>query len=411
MKLPNNIKKIFKLFQQFDKQIYLIGGCVRDIIMGNIPHDYDFTTDATPDEMKEIAKSANVEIIPTGEKYGTLTFHVDNEFYEITTFRADGNYSDGRRPDEVVFSKNLEDDLCRRDFTFNAMCFAFDKKTNGVKLIDLYNGRKDIGNKIVKTIGNAEDRFNEDALRILRAIRFAYKFGFQLSMGIKRAIIRQVDLLSNVSMERIREEIFKILDYHKNISTENEQVLRVVLKKILGGNAIEFVDTFDKKLSIETKILNILNRVGDRNFIFDKLKELKCSNEFIKNSLTIYDCAKHLELSKREDNLNLHMKWCLNRCDKNKDLLIQAIILFINNNVEFLFDGDIYFQTLENILENQEPVTLKELAVNGDDLINWGIKGKEVGRLLETIQRKVWLDPAFNVVEIIKEFVTSYDCN
>ncbi len=404
MKLSNNIKKIFKLFQQFNKQIYLVGGCVRDIVMGNTPHDYDFTTNATPDEMKEIAKSANIEIIPTGEKYGTLTFHIDNEFYEITTFRSDGNYSDGRRPDEVVFSKELRDDLCRRDFTFNSMCFSFDEKNNGVKLIDIYNGRKDIESGVVNTIGKAEDRFNEDALRILRAIRFAYKFGFNLSLDIRRAISKQVNLLNNVSMERIREEIFKILEYYKP-SEINDKSLQIVLNKILGGSNIDFIDEFGENILIETRLLYVLNFKLNREEINNKLVELKCSNKFIKDSLTIYDCFKCLEYYKKQEDLRFAFKKCLNRCNKDFNLFTQSLILFINNNIEFLFDYEDLIRLGQTILENNEPITLADLVINGDDLNGWGIKGKKCGELLETIQEKVWLDPAFNSKETIKEFV------
>ena len=404
MKLSDNIKKIFKLFQQFDKQIYLVGGCVRDTIMGNTPHDFDFTTDATPDEMKEIAKSTNIEIIPTGEKYGTLTFHIDNEFYEITTFRADGNYSDGRRPDEVVFSNELRDDLCRRDFTFNSMCFSFDEKNNGVKLIDIYNGRKDLESKVVNTIGKAEDRFNEDALRILRALRFAYRFGFNLSLDIRRTIPKQVNLLDNVSMERIREEIFKILEYYKP-NEINDKSLQAVLNKILGGSNIDFIDEFGENILIETRLLYVLNFKMGREEISNRLIGLKCSNKFIKDSLTIYDCFKYLEHYKKQEDLRFVFKKCLNRCSKDFNLFTQSLILFINNNIEFLFDYEDLVRLGQTILENNEPITIADLAVNGDDLVCWGIKGKKCGELLEVIQEKVWLDPAFNSKEAIEEFV------
>ena len=402
MKLSNSIKKIFKLFQQFNKQIYLVGGCVRDIIMGNTPHDFDFTTDATPDEMKKIAASANIEIIPTGEKYGTLTFHIDKEFYEITTFRADGNYSDGRRPDEVVFSKKLKDDLCRRDFTFNAMCFAFDEKTNGVKLVDLYSGREDIKNRVVRTIGKAEDRFTEDALRMLRALRFACRFDFQLSTDIKRAIITQVNLLDNVSMERIREELFQILKFY-NYNESNEKVLGVVLNKILGNNQIDFIGDFED-VWVETKILYCLNFKLNRNEINNELVELKCGNKFIKDSLTIYDCYKYLEQNKKQD-FEYSLKWCLNKCSKDIEILKQSLILFVNNNCEFLFDFEDILEVAKNTLENNKPITLADLAINGDDLKNQGFKGKQIGEILQSLQIMVWKEPNKNNQEQIEKWI------
>lgn len=393
MKLSNSIKKIFKLFQQFNKQIYLVGGCVRDIIMGNTPHDFDFTTDATPDEMKKIAASADIEIIPTGEKYGTLTFHIDKEFYEITTFRVDGNYSSGRRPDEVTFSKKLEDDLCRRDFTFNAMCFAFDEKTNGVRLIDLYKGRDDIKRKLVRTIGRAEDRFNEDALRMLRAVRFAYKMDFQLSEEVRVAIKKQYKLIHNISAERIREELLQIFTYCKEWDENRGSVLEILLNEILGSS-FKFSDLniyTNPTLMLETLRISIGS--SPENQGLGELLKLSCA-QTRRIDITVR-CFELFRDSKRTDT-RLLLKQCLDICNKNVEMVKDTITLVTDQLNYYLFDREELEEQLKEILERKEPVSLSDLAITGNDLLAEGLKGRQVGEALERCKQFVWQFPEKN---------------
>lgn len=401
MKLSNNIKKIFKLFQQFNKQIYLVGGCVRDIIMGNTPHDFDFTADATPDEMKKIAASAGIEIIPTGEKYGTLTFHIDGEFYEITTFRVDGNYSAGRRPDEVVFSKNLKDDLCRRDFTFNAMCFAFDEKTNGVKLIDLYNGREDIKKGVVRTIGRAEDRFTEDALRMLRALRFAYRFDFQLSEEVREAIKKLYKLIHNVSAERIREELLQIFSCCKSWDKNRGSMLEILLNEIFGVSLKLSDLNIYTNPTLMLENLKISLRILPENQGLEGI--LKLSNAQIKRISNVTTCFQLFKEHQKQDSSVL-LKQCLDICDKNIEEVQDVIILVTDQLSYYLFDCEELESELERILDGKEPVTVADLAINGDNLLAEGFKGKQVGEALKKCKELVWQFPGKNNKEDLLRF-------
>lgn len=195
------------IIQELEKcghEAYMVGGCVRDSVLGRKPHDYDICTSATPDEI--LKAFPDEEIIPTGLQHGTVTILINKEPFEVTTYRIDGDYSDNRRPDNVTFTKNLVEDLRRRDFTINAM--AYNPKTG---LIDPFNGMEDIKYKKIRCVGSAEDRFNEDALRILRAIRFEAQLGFAGLPETMFEIERQYDRLKNISIERINSEFCKIV--------------------------------------------------------------------------------------------------------------------------------------------------------------------------------------------------------
>ena len=183
---------------------YLVGGCVRDLCRGVAPHDYDLTTSATPDEMKTVFRGYRV--IGTGIAHGTLTVLSDGAPYEVTTYRIDGDYSDGRHPDAVIFTPSLEEDLARRDFTVNAMAYS---PENG--LIDPFCGQADLEAKVIRAVGEPERRFREDSLRVLRALRFASTLGFTVEPATSAALLRLAPTVSRVSPERIREELLKLL--------------------------------------------------------------------------------------------------------------------------------------------------------------------------------------------------------
>lgn len=209
IRLPSAVTGILNQLNEAGYLSYIVGGCLRDIFLGREPKDYDITTNATPEQVKGLF----AEIIPTGEKYGTITVGWTDEqtgevsYYEVTTFRADGNYSDGRRPDEVTFGQSILDDLSRRDFTINAMAY-----NHLVGLVDPFDGYEDLRAKIIRCVGNPYDRLNEDALRILRGIRFACKYGFSIDKTTEEAMKQLAYLcLKNVSKERIHDELIKIL--------------------------------------------------------------------------------------------------------------------------------------------------------------------------------------------------------
>lgn len=204
VEVPAPVNYIIQELEKCGHEAYMVGGCVRDSILGRKPHDYDICTSATPDEI--LKAFPDKEIIPTGLQHGTVTILINKEPFEVTTYRIDGDYSDNRRPDNVTFTKNLVEDLRRRDFTINAM--AYNPKTG---LIDPFNGMEDIKYKKIRCVGSAEDRFNEDALRILRAIRFEAQLGFAGLPETMFEIERQYDRLKNISIERINSEFCKIV--------------------------------------------------------------------------------------------------------------------------------------------------------------------------------------------------------
>lgn len=223
MEYLRRLEKLCQLFFTEGFELYMVGGAVRDIILGKAPHDYDFATNATPDQMFEIAKASNITVIPTGIQYGTVTFRVDEESFEVTSYRREGNYSDGRRPDQVTFSTNILDDLNRRDFTINAVALNMLSPTN--EYIDPYGGIDDIKNKILRAVGNPTERFMEDGLRILRAIRFKYRLGFKFDGATYDAIINNWNLLEHVSQERITSELLMILEYATEPKNKKERRL------------------------------------------------------------------------------------------------------------------------------------------------------------------------------------------
>ena len=204
MILPNAIKTAMNILENGGFECFAVGGCVRDFVMGRIPGDYDLTTNAEPQEM--ISCFEGFRIIETGIKHGTITVVIDGNNVEITTYRVDGEYKDNRHPEEVRFTSRLSEDLSRRDFTVNAMAYS---EKNG--LVDLFGGREDIEKKTMRCVGDPDKRFSEDGLRILRALRFASVLDFDIEAKTAESIIRNKNLLDNISRERVFSELTKLI--------------------------------------------------------------------------------------------------------------------------------------------------------------------------------------------------------
>lgn len=406
MKFDKDIDCIFKMFECYNFHIYLVGGCVRDMIMGLKPHDYDFTTDATPEEMEGIAERQNIEIIPTGKPYGTMTFRIIGNNYEITTFRADGEYSDGRRPDKVVFSTRLEDDLCRRDFTINAL--AMDSKGN---IIDLFKGQEDIKNHIIRAIGDPDERFKEDALRVMRAIRFAYRFKFKLDFMTECALIGNIKNLKNVSQERIDSELLKTLDY-KGFPDAPDYALEQVLNYILIYNFLPEMSNYNKVRvtinpfhdvmnysNVNTKLAHFAFKCagGDAEVFYARNK---FSNKLLKDIQSIIENYGRLISFDDRD-------YCIRKCLSltGEENTLQAIQLFEDEGQPH-FLADKYREIVDFTLSNHQPISLKDLALNGNDLKELGLEGKNIGKTLNKMLNLVLKDPSKNnknyLIEIIK---------
>lgn len=227
MDMPKNVNIAINLLQSAGFEAYAVGGCVRDSLLGKIPNDWDITTSAKPEDMQSVF--ADFHCIDTGIKHGTVTVVIDGEPLEITTFRLDGEYEDNRHPKSVTFTSNLGADLGRRDFTVNAM--AYSKKTGTV---DLFGGQNDLKNKIIRCVGDPDRRFNEDALRILRALRFASALDFEIEEKTAQSLLKNRALLGNISEERIAKELLKLVcgKGAKRILTDFAPVLFEILPEL-----------------------------------------------------------------------------------------------------------------------------------------------------------------------------------
>ena len=271
----NSAINVLEKFNEAGYEAYFVGGCVRDYLLNDEFSDIDITTNALPDEVKQIFKKS----IDTGIQHGTVTILINGDSFEVTTFRTEDDYIDHRTPEKVEFVSDLKEDLDRRDFTINAM--ALDSKG---KLYDYHCGEKDLRNKIIKTVNNPNERFFEDALRMLRAFRFSSKLGFEIEENTLKAIKNNAELIKFVSIERIVNEFRKLLT-----GKVNKRSLELLLDSKLN-NYIPFLDEISKIIDFSNytfcQSLYILSNINDISF--EKLKELKLSNKEIKQ-VKIYE--------------------------------------------------------------------------------------------------------------------------
>ena len=271
----NSAINVLEKFNEAGYEAYFVGGCVRDYLLNDEFSDIDITTNALPDEVKQIFKKS----IDTGIQHGTVTILVNGDSFEVTTFRTEDDYIDHRTPEKVEFVSDLKEDLDRRDFTINAM--ALDSKG---KLYDYHCGEEDLRNKIIKTVNNPNERFFEDALRMLRAFRFSSKLGFEIEENTLKAIKNNAELIKFVSIERIVNEFRKLLT-----GRGNKRSLELLLDSKLN-NYIPFLDEISKIIDFSyytfCQSLYILSKINDISF--EKLKELKLSNKEIKQ-VKIYE--------------------------------------------------------------------------------------------------------------------------
>lgn len=271
----NSAINVLEKFNEAGYEAYFVGGCVRDYLLNDDFSDIDITTNALPDEVKKIFRKS----IDTGIQHGTVTILVNGDSFEVTTFRIEDDYIDHRTPEKVEFVSDLKEDLDRRDFTINAM--ALDSKG---KLYDYHCGEEDLRNKIIKTVNNPNERFFEDALRMLRAFRFSSKLGFEIEENTLKAIKNNAELIKFVSIERIVNEFRKLLT-----GKGNKRSLELLLDSKLN-NYIPFLDEISKITDFSNytfcQSLYILSKINDISF--EKLKELKLSNKEIKQ-VKIYE--------------------------------------------------------------------------------------------------------------------------
>lgn len=400
MDLPPKVKYIIDKIYENNYEAYIVGGCVRDAILGFEPNDYDITTSATPKVIKDIFR--DFKCIDIGIEHGTVSVVIDDDIYEITTYRIEGEYKDHRRPENVDFTSKLEEDLKRRDFTINAM--AYNEKEG---LIDLFGGNIDIENKIIKTVGNPYNRFNEDGLRMIRAIRFSSKLNFKIEDSTLLAIYDNAQIIKNISLERITDEFNKII-----LSNKPENVIYLFKTKLLNYLNIsseedenKIVELY-KKISILNKFDKVLvKRLVALDYLIKELnincnsfcKELVYSKKIIKNHNIILILMKEINI--KELN-KVKVKKILNRIDKSlfeEYLDISRVIYEDEKN----FAKIIYI--LKEIEENNECYTVKNLKVNGKDIMALGYENKAVGEILNYLLKEVIIKPGLNEKSLLIE--------
>ncbi len=437
VKLSKACEKIIDTLTRAGFSAYAVGGAVRDCLLGLDAHDFDVTTSATPEKVKSLFEKT----IDTGIAHGTVTVLEEGEAVEVTTFRADGEYLDNRKPESVTLVKDVREDLSRRDFTINALCY---NKQEG--LIDLFGGQSDLKNKIIRAIGNPEERFREDALRILRAVRFSAQLGFEIEANTKNAIMKCSHLVKNLSVERISSELDKIL---MSDSPEHLKMLcdLGILEQIMpemcdcfkqeqntrwhiydvGTHTVEVIKNCPKVMHLRYGALmhdwgkpftRGINELGEDMF----RNHAKFSVELAENF-----CRKYKFSNERRDKIvrlvrfhdieilpeKKYVKRAINKvgedifydliCLKRADCLSQNLKLTASRlpYIEKLFE------LYREIKENSEPFGLKNLKINGNDLKAFGYEGKKIGEVLNFLLEKVIENPELNekekLIEIVKD--------
>lgn len=425
IELNKDVNFILNTLKENGYEAYIVGGCVRDSILNKEPKDWDITTKAKPEDVIKLFD----KVVLTGIKHGTVTVIVGKEAYEVTTYRTDGEYEDNRHPKEVQFVSSLKEDLARRDFTINAMAY---NEYEG--LVDYFGGIQDLNNKIIKTVGEPKRRFNEDALRMLRAIRFSAQLNFKIEEDTLCTIKDLKNNIQNISKERIREEFNKILlnnprkieilkecgilEYiipnisktynfkqnnhynihdlynHMLIATEFiEPILYLRLTMILHD-----LGKIKTKITEESGVLQFYAHAKEsRKMAEDILKNLKYDNYTINKVLTL------IEYHDYQLNSKLSIKRILNKIGEEllKDLIkVQRADILSQNPVyakERLLNLTTAESNLDEIIIENECFNLKDLKINGEDLIKIGFnKGKEIGDTLKYLLEVVIENPKLN---------------
>lgn len=418
--VPKQVNMVLKALEDHGFEAFIVGGCVRDAIMGIAPKDYDVTTSALPEETKEVFRDFHV--IETGIKHGTVTVMVDKEPIEITTYRIDENYVDNRHPENVRFTRSLKEDMARRDFTMNAIAY-----NPACGLVDYYGGLEDIRRGVIRAVGEADKRFEEDALRIMRALRFSSVTGFAIEETTAEAALRHKDFLNNISAERIQVELVKLLcgKDARRVMMEFTDILAVILPELLEMkgfdqcNAYHIYDVLEHTaVAVENtpaepvlRLSALLHDTGKPETFFqdctgvghfyghnlaskriaeDLLERLKFDNDTKEKVLLLVE--KHDMQIKAEETA---VKRALNKLGEENFRNLIALARADNKAQNPIISKrqehfDKLLAIAEEIILKEECFSLKALAVNGRDLMEIGFKpGPELGKALENLLEAV----------------------
>jgi tRNA nucleotidyltransferase (CCA-adding enzyme) len=438
--IPPQVLELAQILSEKGHEAYLVGGCVRDIMLGRTPKDWDITTDAVPQEVIKIFEAEDMRVIPTGEKFGTVTVHLDDEDFEITTYRLEADYSDARRPTAVSFSKDLKEDLSRRDLTINAM--AFDPLTG--ELVDPFGGQEDLEKGLIKAVGRPEERFHEDALRLMRAIRFATRFGFGLDEDTKKAIKRNAERLRYVSAERIKKELDGILLSDKpSVGIQllhDTGLLKIVLPEVdilstvpqnspwhhkdAFGHTMDVIDASPPRLDVRWATLlhdigkekaRVRDETGRDRFIgHDKisaeiaevvLKRLKFENTAVKKIVRLI-FLHQAEPEKRNKIKNFIRHLGAENLEDWKAMRLADIGAHKPEKIQAGMDKyGARAAQIDDILAKKEPYMISQLDINGNELQEVGVpRGPIVGKVLRGLLDLVIMHPEKNQKAVLKQW-------
>lgn len=395
MDMPKELEFIISEIEKHGFEAFIVGGCVRDVLLNKKPQDWDITTNAKPEEIKNIFKRT----IDTGIEHGTVSVLISKTAYEVTTYRIDGKYLDGRHPDKVEFSPLLDEDLKRRDFTINAMAYS---KRSGI--VDLFEGREDLNKGLIRCVGVARERFSEDALRILRAIRFSACLGFEIEEETKKAILEIAPNLLKVSKERVWVEL------NKTLLSSNVEKIALIFDYELGKYICPgfiYIKRQDKRLPLINKLsakkyLRLAAFFADTDLekALCILKELKSDNDtFYKVKMLLSYLKKELKAEK------YYIKQLLQVMEnENFEALLELRSILFGENVDEIK------RLKDEIIAKGEAYKLSMLDITGKDLLVLGTpSGPDIGKLLNYLLDKVLKDELENnrqkLIQAAKEFL------
>lgn len=379
--IPPSVTAVIDKIEHEGYEAWLVGGCVRDLLRGETPHDYDIASNAPCEAVCTMFE----RVIETGIKHGTVTVIYDGEPIEVTRYRIDGGYADHRRPDSVKFTGSFKDDLSRRDFTVNAIGYSL-----SLGLFDCFGGQKDIEHGVLRTVGDAEKRFDEDALRIMRAIRFASTLGYSIEQNTLKAAIKLAPTLQNVSAERIYFELKKTLRGGKPSLTE------ILIKS--GGLRHVGLCECASLLPLDRISLNINVRLavliylcnGEPKEVMTALKSDKAARNAVINLYGMLSSIQPLERP--------NLKRMLSTVDKG-----DLFALLTAYTALFDIDTEAAKATLSDIIQKNEPYRICDLDIDGDALHEMGICGRAAGETLNYLLDKVIEEPLLNTREQLKK--------
>ena len=373
--VPDRILGLMKRIEKRGEEVYLVGGSLRDLLLGKTPNDYDLATSALPQKTAEIF--CDRRVITTGLKHGTVTVMEEGEPIEITTFRIDGAYSDARHPDGVTFTERIEEDLSRRDFTVNAMAYH-----PTVGLIDPFGGKKDLGDQILRTVGEPNLRFEEDALRILRAFRFSAQLGFTIEEKTLEGCFNSKSGLTKVAKERISSEFLRLL-LSQSPAPSLQKMIEPGVSSFVFGEYLpseRLLQSLSQISAVDMVRLGLFFSECEEEEARKILESLKYSKKQITGACAVVRGAKQKILSPAD------ARRLIANCGIYAENACRASILLKNSPEE----------AMEWIDKQRGPTKISELKISGNDLISLGFCGREIGRILQELLALVIEDPTLN---------------